>query len=113
MGTEKQEGEREMKYYITSEIHLSLEDYHNAGLSPDETKETIEGIVNPFQANGFYSSCDRLRCHPSGINHNLVVRTLQTDPLRISHIVDIIRYELDQKLNEKLNNIIGLGDEKK
>ena len=30
-----------LNYYLTTEIHLSLEDYHNAGLTPKQTKEEL------------------------------------------------------------------------
>jgi hypothetical protein len=63
-----------LNYYVTSVIHLSLEEYHNAGLTPEETKACIEKMPDP----GSYAG-GRLRCEPSGINRNWNVYTMCID----------------------------------
>ena len=87
-----------LDYYTTSVIHLSLEGYHNAGLSKDETKAAIEAIVYPFQACG-YSTGSKLWCEPSGINSNWNVRVLTTNPGEIAYVVDLIHERLNAALS--------------
>jgi hypothetical protein len=55
-------------YYATSVLHLSLEDYFNAGIPPERSKELIEGIRDVVGTLNLW-------CEPSGINHNWNVRT--------------------------------------
>ena len=86
-----------LKYYTTSIIHLSLEDYHNAGISPDKTKELIESIVYPWQTGG-YSSGYTLKCDRAYINANWNVEVMTTDPHKIDYIVRIIKDKLNRHL---------------
>lgn len=78
-----------LTYYTTTKIHLSLEDFHNAGMTPDQTKACIEGIINPFQG-GCYSSGDRLRCFRSGINNNWPVEVSPSSQSNIAYVVGLI-----------------------
>jgi transcriptional regulator CtsR len=73
-------------------IHLSLEDYHNKGLTPEETKYVIESIRD---GNSY------LWCEPQGINNNWNVRTRSFHPIHIQNIVDEIAYRLSELLVEK------------
>lgn len=87
-----------VEYYTSTYIHLSLEDYHNAGITSERSKEIIESIINPFQ---YYclSTEDKLRCEPAGFNNNWKVHTNETHPGRIQHIVDLIEDALRRELN--------------
>ena len=88
-----------LNYYTTSEVHLSLEDYHNAGLTPEETKACIEKLRDPGSCRGA-----RLWCTPSGINHNWTVHTLEKMPARIALLlVPAIESALNKLLKEKTN----------
>jgi hypothetical protein len=57
-----------LTYYVSSVVHLQLEDFHNAGLTPEQTKEAIESALG---TTGF--------CEASGVNRNWNVHTLSTD----------------------------------
>jgi hypothetical protein len=81
-----------MNYYVTSIIHLSLEDYYNAGLTPEHAKTVIELMNDPG------SSGLKLQCRNQGINHNWNVITGLTDPEHISWLVGRICVNLDMAL---------------
>ena len=82
-----------MIYYVTSKIHLSLESYHNAGLPPKKTKEIIERVlVEQIPGSGY--------CQPSGINDNLTIHTVETNPNTIQVIVNVVGMALDRALKE-------------
>lgn len=87
-----------LNYYTTTTIHLSLEDFHNAGLSPEKTKMVIESIINPLLHCG-YSSGDKLRCSSSGLNSNWNVNVMVNHPEKIKFIVDEIYFALKMQLN--------------
>jgi hypothetical protein len=57
-----------IEYYATSVLHLSLEDYFNAGIPPERSKELIEGIPDVVGSLNLW-------CEPSGLNHNWNVHT--------------------------------------
>ena len=80
-------------YYTTSVLHLSLEDYHNAGLTSEQTKEIIESMSDPGFSN------IRLRCTPGGVNSNWNVTTVLTHPEDLSTLVQSIEYHLDSALD--------------
>jgi hypothetical protein len=83
-----------MNYYVTSIIHLSLEDYYNAGLTPEQAKTVIELMNDP-------GSCSlKLQCRNQGINHNWNVLTSLTDPEQISWLVGRIEVNLDMALKD-------------
>jgi len=88
-------------YYTTSILHLSLEPFYNAGLSPEEARTAIESIINPFQPDGFYSSEDRLRTERQFINGNWNVLTTTNNPLDHEMLVRIIEDRLDKALADK------------
>lgn len=71
-----------MNFYTFTEIHLSLEDFHNAGLTPEETKEIIEATIDPFSPRGA-----RFFAESSGINHNWKIKTSAKAPSSIRTIV--------------------------
>lgn len=81
-------------YSVTSVIHLSLEYYHNAGLSPEKTKEIIEGIRDPAGNLNLY-------CEASGINHNWNVRTRALSPGTHGDIVN----EITERINVALSDL--------
>lgn len=58
---------REIDYYVSSSLHLSLEDFSNAGLTQDEMQTAIEQ----------YGERNRtiLSVMRAGINSNLIVET--------------------------------------
>ena len=93
-----------LRYHTRTTICLSLEDYHNAGLTPEETKAEIEKIINPFQYF-MYSSGDTLRCSPQGINSNWNVSVSVTDPDEIEHIVGLIEMNLSMALSAKQDQV--------
>lgn len=88
-----------LNYYTTGLIHLSLEDYHNAGMTPEETKEIIEGIPDRLpgeSTTGFPPGS--LHCEPQYINRNWNVSTRYTHPDSISAMVEEIKWHLDRAL---------------
>ena len=93
-----------MNFYTTTVIHLSLEEFHNQGMSSEETKQVIENIVNPFQGDCFYSSNDTLKCKPQYINGNWNVEILTNNPKKIYYLVDLIEMHLLDYLKKKNKN---------
>lgn len=85
----------DLDYFTTSVIHLSLEDFHNAGLTPEETKSVIEKIRDPG------SSILDLVCRESGINRNWNVHTQLVKPEQIADLVWQIRHKLKGFLEAK------------
>jgi len=88
-----------IRYYTTTNINLGLEDYHNAGMTPERSKELIEQITEPFQSCGF-SSLFKLRCTPSGINRNWTVETTARSRDQIEYVILLIVRKLDEELLE-------------
>lgn len=76
-----------LTYYTSSVIHLSLEDYHNAGLTPAETKQIIEQSV----------WCGAW-VQESGINQNWSLRVNITNSNAIADIVERVEQALDKRL---------------
>ncbi len=75
-----------MNYHITTVIWLSLEDFYNRGLTPEQAKTIIEAMDDP--AGGSL----RLRCENQFINGNWNVHTGLLDQHRIYNLVlDIYR----------------------
>jgi len=93
-----------IRYHLTTNINLGLEDYHNAGISPERSKELIESIVEPNQHYG-YSSTLKLHCTPTGINRNWSVETTAQHKDDIDYVILLIARKLDKELLEncKLN----------
>jgi hypothetical protein len=89
---------RTLNYFTTSSVWLSLESYHNAGLSSEETKTVIERIPDPG------SSTSYLRCEPSGLNGNWVVQTNLRSGLAINSLVARIYTQLEIALEKKTGN---------
>lgn len=78
-------------YSTTSRIWLSLEDYYNAGLAPEQAKTEIEKIRIDLSGN-------KLRCEPMGFNGNWIVEVPFKDPGMVNEVVSVIEYALDQSL---------------
>jgi len=86
---------RGLIYYVTSVIHLSLEDYHNAGLTPEETKACIEKIPDPR------SPIHCLRCEASDINSNWNVHTMCIHSDELFYLTRRIENELEHELKKR------------
>ena len=82
-----------LPFYTMTEINLALEDFHNAGLTPEETKKVIEGMYDPYGNSKFY-------CHASGINSNWFIKTFGPES-GVAEIVMEIQFRLEDKLLEK------------
>jgi hypothetical protein len=78
-------------YHTTTEIWLHLEDYYNAGVTPQQAKEVIESIAD---------GAGRLTCRPSHCNGNWIVQTLYTSSNCIEAIVADIQNKLDALVQE-------------
>lgn len=89
-----------INFYLTTVIHLSLEEIHNQGITPEETKQAIESIVNPFQTF-MYSTANTLKCKPQGINHNWDVEVNTIDYDNIDYVITLIENKLFNLLKEK------------
>ena len=85
-----------MNYYVTSIIHLSLEPFHNAGLTPEETGEIISSLTDPCSSRGM-----KFWIEKSGINHNWNIRTSARSENSIERIVELIVHVLCQELVKK------------
>lgn len=84
-----------ISYWVSSQIWLSLEHFHNGGLTPDETKAAIEKIPDPG------SDGMRLYCESSGLNSNWIVRTSSNSPRMHEFIVEEIGDALQRMLDQR------------
>ena len=83
------------------DIRLSLEDFHNAGLTPEETKNVIEQIKDP--TSGW---CKTFKCYASGINRNWAIKTVDYCSMNvIVAILDEIEFELKKYLKKKKGSL--------
>ena len=55
-----------INYHISTRIWLSLEEYYNSGITPQQIENVIKKMRDPFR-----SLC--LRCQPMGVNGNFIV----------------------------------------
>lgn len=87
-----------LEYYTSIVVHLSLEPFHNAGLTPEETREVIEHFhdINAIGGSGL-----NLYAEQSGINFNWEFRVRQQHPMNILILVAEIERALVRKLNQK------------
>lgn len=76
-----------INYYTTLNIHLSLEEYYNKGLSPLSVKNIIESLNDPMTGQKFH-------CRSSGFNNNWVIETRGN----IEVVVSLIESELEYQL---------------
>jgi len=82
---------RRLDYHTSIQIWLSLEDYHNAGMTSWQTKNVIESIRDPYLPN------TNLHCEPAGLNGNWIVRTWA--PMSaVDEVVEDIRWALEAEL---------------
>lgn len=84
-----------MTYSVTSIIWLSLEDYYNSGLTPEQAKSIIEAMNDPG------SSSLKLQCRAQGINRNWNVMTSLTDPDHINYLVERIYIRLEEAIGKE------------
>jgi len=88
-----------LNYNVTGVIHLSLEDYYNAGMTSEEAKEIIEKI--PDSLSGITNFPDNLHCERQFINGNWNVHTKYTHPADIEVMVYEIRFALGKAMASK------------
>jgi hypothetical protein len=82
-----------LEYYLTTEIHLSLEMFHNEGLTPEESRKAIEDCTD-VNGSHFY-------CTPGGVNRNWTISTRSRDAGTIKMLVSNIEWALRRALNTK------------
>lgn len=87
-----------LNFSTTTQINLSLEIFHNNGLSRDETKKIIES-TDDYGVSGYNSS--KVYCTASGFNGNWIVHTSATKPQDIQALVLEIEWSLQSALREK------------
>ena len=80
-------------YHTTTSIWLSLEDFHNAGLTSEQTKEAIEKMEDPLAGHNI-----KLKCRPMGINGNWIVETQAKHPDDADWVVSLIEARLGRLL---------------
>lgn len=85
----------ELDYHFDIRIWLSLEDYHNNGLSSQETKDIIESIYSDPRFN------TKLRCSTMGINGNWIVSGMIENFYHAENLVREIEMRLDSALRKK------------
>jgi len=87
-----------IEYYATSVLHISLEDYHNAGIPPERSKELIEGIPDVVGSLNLW-------CEPSGVNHNWNVHTRSNTKRNQETLITVITCLLDAELKRMKQNV--------
>jgi hypothetical protein len=87
-----------IEYYATSVLHLSLEDYFNAGIPPERSKELIEGIYD-------LTGSLKLWCEPSGLNHNWNVHTRAISDSQHETLIFLITCALEAELKRMKSNV--------
>lgn len=83
-----------MRYRVTSQIWLSLERFYAAGMTSEETRDTIEGLGDP------YSPGTKLLCSDAGYNGNWKVETSALSSSQIADVAGRIENALELKLRE-------------
>jgi len=92
-------------YHTDMRIWLSLEDYYNAGLTSERTKEIIESITDPTQC-GIYSSKYKLHCESSYLEGSWIVTSGAVNKYDVEEIVSNIKCLLDIELSLlKISNV--------
>ncbi len=71
-----------LKYHSTTSIWLKLEEYYNAGLTPEKAKEIIQ------------NTCD-FKVVESGFNSNFIIENMNLDGDGITKTIIRIRKKLD------------------
>jgi hypothetical protein len=90
-----------MDYHTTTQLWLSLEDFHNAGMTPDQTRAVIERISDPYGPANV-----RLSCDPMGVNSNWIVRTFAST--KNAHVVaEEIQFALEYELQKMLKPAVA------
>lgn len=79
-------------------IWLSLEDFYNAGISSEKSKEIIESIKDPINDSGWPRN---LSCSPMGINGNWIVQSSAMTDLEIEQVVWLIEDRPFEELRSK------------
>jgi hypothetical protein len=94
-----------LEYYLTTEIHLSLEMFHNEGLTPEETRAVIEKQTD-IDGHHFF-------CTPGGVNRNWTISTRTRDTRMIESIVIDLELALRSALREKFKEKPNADDSTK
>jgi len=91
-----------MNYYISQTVHLSLEKWHNSGLTKEETKEVIENTSMMIIGGISYSW--RPHCRQSGINNNWSFEAdVSMNRDDIKYLIFEITMGLQKKLKHKMS----------
>lgn len=77
--------------YVMAEVNLSLEDFHNAGMTPEQTKAVIERFYDPLIPHA------KLHCAPTGINRNWKFKVMTTEPETVDFLLDEIEWALQDE----------------
>lgn len=83
-----------LTFSTSTNVLLSLEDFHNAGMTREETKEVIERIQSP-------DGMGRLHCSTGGCNGNWKVNVYTSHYETIYDLVDEIHWALTTALRRK------------
>jgi hypothetical protein len=76
-----------LEFHTYKMISLSLEDFYNKGITPEQAKEVIEGITGQFS------------CSPTGTNNNWQFQALPSQYCVLKTICEI-EYRLSLLLEE-------------
>jgi hypothetical protein len=87
---------KRLDYYTTLNLHLSLEDWYNDGLTPEEAKTIIESVRDPSA-----SIRPQLYCTPAGINNNWKVSLMSCEEGIEMSVADEIEGALNVALARK------------
>lgn len=83
----------QLGFYTTTTVHLSLEDFYNAGITPERAMQIIETFED--KATSFRS---KLSCRPAGINNNWKFEVYSTNQHYVSDLLEDIAYALNLEL---------------
>jgi len=86
---------QQLGFYTTTTVHLSLEDFYNAGMTPERAKEIIETFRD---TSGPMRPAMRLFCSPAGINNNWKFEVYSTNQHYVSDLLEDISYALNLEL---------------
>ncbi len=90
---------KRLYHYTTLTLHLSLEDWYNDGLTPEEAKEVIEKLDDP--SSSFIGAGSKLCCTRGGINNNWNVSVRCSSEEAEYMVLDDIEFSLNAALERK------------
>jgi len=83
-----------IKYHTSTRVWLSLENYYNQGITPEEAKKVIENLKD-------LSFDYHIHCEASGLNQNWIFDV--HDECVIPEIISAIDFKLWNLVREKKN----------